>query len=90
MITQFISGLANEELLRISDDIAAAITDSSIDESPLPLLFLSLLALFNHERVVRVMRPSACVTSSGVEARQRHSRQRPASTRTKTPRLSAP
>jgi hypothetical protein len=92
MITQLISGLANEELLSLSDDIAAAITESSIiDDSLLPLLFLSLLALCNHERVVRIMRSSACVTSCGAEARQSRSRQGPAaSTRIKTSRLSAP
>jgi hypothetical protein len=58
MSTQLVSSLENEELLSISVDIAAAITDSSIiDNSPFPLLYLSLLALCNHERVVRALPP---------------------------------
>jgi hypothetical protein len=91
MITDSIAVLENEELITISDDIAAAITESSIiDDCPLPLLFLSLLALCNHERIVRLQRPSAGVASCGAAARQRQSRHRPPAARSKTSRLCAP
>jgi hypothetical protein len=90
MITQFISSLANEELLRKSDDIAADMIDASIiDDSPLPLLFLSLLALCNHERVVRTLPPRHASHPGTAVARQRQPRRRPTPARRKASRLSA-
>jgi hypothetical protein len=85
MTIQFVSSLEDEELLRRSDDIAAAMIDSSIiDDSPLPLLYLSLLALCNHERVVRTLPPQHASHPVTAVARERQPRRRPTSTRRKS------
>jgi hypothetical protein len=92
MIIHRISNLADEELLRLSNDVADAFQLSSVmEDGPPPQLFLSLLALCNHERVVRTLRPRPRHASHPVTAaaRKRLGRPRPASTRGKTSGLSS-
>jgi hypothetical protein len=89
MLIHRISNLADEKLLRLCNDIADAYQLATVMEGgPPPQLFLSLLALCNHERVVRRLRPAHASHPVTAVARQRQRQRRPASTRGKTSRVS--
>ena len=85
-----IPSLTNTELLKLSDNVADAYHLSTLfDDRRLTQVFLSLLALCNHERVVRRLRPPRASQPVTAMARRRQRQPRPTSTRGKTSRLSS-
>jgi hypothetical protein len=81
--------LVTEELQKLSNDVADAYHLSLVhDDGPPPQVLLSLLALCNHERVMRTLRPRHASPPVTAVARQSQSQHRPAPNRAKTSRPS--
>jgi len=85
-----IPNLTNKELLKLSDNLADAHHLSTFfDDRPLTQVFLSLLAVCNHVRVVRTLPPRHASHPVPGVARKRQPRRRRIPTRRKSSRLSA-